>query len=188
MKMEFDVFPRFIENYTDSPREAEKADDVVNSGVFSPNRASVHKEDGVFADNVALPGYVARENLMGGSEVIDKQTGTPIEVYVTGATSAAQYMPSTQPRYPWPDRDGYLGGAVDKARAADLQRFPRPVDISDMPADFIGPVTQDYAFNPPPVMGPARALSGFLEEVSNTQLLVGAVVGGLLLAYLTRNS
>jgi len=186
--MEFDSYPPGIENYTDSPKEAEKADDVVGSGVFSPGLATVHGQDGVFAASYSLPGYVARENLMGRSEVIDRQTGTPIEVYVSGATSAAQYMPSTQPRYPWPDRDGYLGGAVGKARAQDYARFPRSVDISDMPADFLGPVDQFSPFNPPPIHGAPRALSGFLDEVSNTQLFVAAAAAGLLLAYLTRNS
>lgn len=183
--MEFDTYPRDIEFYTDSPREAEKADDVVNSGVFSPNRASVHKGDGVFADNVALPGYVARENLLGGSEVIDQQTGTPIEVYLTGATSAAQYMPSTQPRYPWPSRDGYVGGAQSLAWQQDHGGYLKMDDISDMPADFIGTVRQTSPFNPPPQHGPARALSGFIDDVNPLALYAGAVAIGVAIAWLT---
>jgi len=189
--MEFDSYPPGIENYTDSPREAEKADDVVGSGVFSPERATVHGQDGVFAASYSLPGYVARENLMGGSEVIDRQTGTPIEVYVAGATSAAQFMPSTQPRYPWPDRDGYLGGAISKAWAQDHSGHPRAQDISDMPADFLGPVRQYSPIEPRPTRGPDRALSGaldFLDGVSNVQLFGVALLAGVALAYLTRNS
>lgn len=128
-----------IELYSNSPREAEAEDDYSNSGVFGNGRANVHKGDGVFATQFALPGYAARENLMGKSEVIDRQTGTEIEVYVGGATSAAQYMPGGQPRNPWPDQDGYLGGAVNKAHMQDSGQFPVQ-DISNIPADFVGPV------------------------------------------------
>lgn len=140
MAREFDTYVDHLELYSNSPREAEVVDDVANSGVFSPNRANVHVNDGVFATNWALPGYAQRENLLGRSEVIDRQTGTNIEVYVGGATSAMQSMPSTAPRYPWPDRDGYLGGSINKALMQDSGAYPVQ-DIADMPNDVLGPVT-----------------------------------------------
>lgn len=186
---EFDAYPRHLEFYSNSPREAEVEDDVANSGVFSAHRANVHVGDGVFATNYALPGYAQRENLLGKSEVIDRQTGTPIEVYVGGATSAAQYMPSTQPRYPWPSRDGYLGGAVNKARMDDRGRYDT-VDISDMPADFLGPVTNTTQaidrdlriFSPPIRRGEIRELSGLgdiMSDVPSWLVLVAAAAVGV---------
>lgn len=193
--MEFDVFPKHLEFYSNSPREAEAEDDVVNSGVFSNNRANVHAGDGVFATNYALPGYAQRENLMGRSEVIDRQTGDKIEVYVGGATSAMQYMPSTAPRYPWPDRDGYVGGAVNKALMDDLGRY-KTVDISDMPADFLGPVTDTVqstdlwrrAVDQRAVRGEIRALSGFMDEIPSMAKVVGALAVGLAIGFAVRKA
>lgn len=186
---EFDAYPRHLEFYSNSPREAEVEDDVANSGVFSPHRANVHAGDGVFATNFALPGYAQRENLLGKSEVIDRQTGTPIEVYVTGATSAAQYMQSTQPRYPWPSRDGYVGGAVNKARMDDRGRYAT-VDISEMPANFLGPVTNTTAQIeselrdpfPRPSRGEIRELSGLgdiMSDVPSWLVVVAAAAVGV---------
>jgi len=191
--VDFDVFPRHLEFYSNSPREAEAADDVANSGVFSNGRANVHAGDGVFATNYALPGYAQRENLMGRSEVIDRQTGDQIEVYVGGATSAMQYMPSTAPRYPWPDRDGYVGGAINKALMDDRGRY-KTVDISDMPADFLGPVTDSVdstdlwrrAVDHKAVRGAPRALSGFLDDVNPMVKVAGALALGIAVGFAAR--
>lgn len=195
MEYEFDTFPSHLELYSNSPLEAQAEDDVANSGVFSNGKANIHEGDGVFATNFALPGYAQRENLLGGSEVIDRQTGTPIEVYAAGSTSAQQYMPSTSPRYPWPDRDGYLGGAMSKIsrnRMDDQGSYPT-VDISDMPADFLGPVDGSAkitdaeanpalwrnAVDPRFVRGETRALSGFLEETPTWAKVAAALAAGV---------
>jgi len=192
VEYEFDTFPSHLELYSNSPLEAQAEDDVANSGVFSNNKANIHAGDGVFATNFALPGYAQRENLLGGSEVIDRQTGTPIEVYAAGSTSAQQYMPSTSPRYPWPDRDGYLGGAVNKARMDDRNTYPT-IDISDMPADFLGPVDgsakitnaeagdgrwRDDSFRRVQ-RGEIRALSGFMDETPTWAKVAAALAAGV---------
>lgn len=188
---EFDTFPRHLEFYSNSPLEAEVEDDVANSGIFSNHKANVHVGDGVFAANYALPGYAQRENLLGRSEVIDRQTGTNIEVYVGGATSAAQFMPSTQPRYPWPDRDGFVGGAVNKARMQDDGMYPVQ-DISEMPADFLGPVTNTtkevelwpLAVDQARLRGQPRGISGlgsFTDGMPEWAVLLGTVAVGVAL-------
>lgn len=205
MEYEFDTFPSHLELYSNSPLEAQAEDDVANSGVFSNNKANIHAGDGVFATNFALPGYAQRENLLGGSEVIDRQTGTPIEVYAAGSTSAQQYMPSTSPRYPWPDRDGYLGGALSKIsrnRMDDQGVYPT-VDISDMPADFLGPVDdstrgtnaealdwrwRNDRFRRAQQQGEIRALSGFLEETPTWAKVAAALAAGVAAGLLLKKA
>lgn len=99
------IFDAHPELYSDSAREAERDDDVSGSGVFdAEGRNNLHVGDGVFETNFGLPGYAKREDLNGKSEVIDRQTKTPIEVYASGMTRGQQYMPSTAPRYPSPDK------------------------------------------------------------------------------------
>lgn len=57
--------------------EAAMEDDVVGSGIFGDGN-NVNSRDGVFADRMSLPGYLAREPGTGPSEVVDGQIGTQI--------------------------------------------------------------------------------------------------------------
>jgi len=191
---EFDSIPNDIEMYTNSPREAEAEEDVSGSGIFSTDRPNIHVGDGVFATNFSLPGYAARENLMGRSEVIDRQTGTQIEVYVGGATSAAQYMPSGQPRYPWPDQDSYIGGAAMRADAEDYGAFPT-VDTSFWPAADRQTTTtdmdsaqQDEHYRWKPDLGPVNGLGAFKIGTANDVVYAVALglVAGMVLSYVSK--
>lgn len=58
-------------------------DDATGDGVFSefPNN---NLTMGMFADNVSLPGYAARENGFGPSDTTDWQTGTMVAVFASG--------------------------------------------------------------------------------------------------------
>lgn len=82
-------------------------DDVSGSGVFDEH-PNANADLGVFADNVSLPGYAARENGFGPSETVDWQTGTPVAVFYSGLTNnvadggvfptgrGADYLPSNR--------------------------------------------------------------------------------------------
>lgn len=191
---EFDSLPNDIELYTNSPREAEAEEDVSGSGIFSTNRPNIHVGDGVFATNFSLPGYAARENLMGRSEVIDRQTGTQIEVYVGGATSAAQYMPSGQPRYPWPDLDSYLEGSSVKAAREDSGAFPT-VDTSFWPSsdrqtrtvDTVSEQQGDH-YRSRPDLQPVNGLGAMdLGSVGNILMVASAgFIGGVALKWFAK--
>lgn len=135
------AWPSDLDSRSDDVAEAESLDDMVGNGVFdASNNVNLHKGAGVFESSFALPGFLARENpAIGKSEVIDRQTGTPIEVYAAGATSGATWMPSSQPRYLDVDPSGFI---ADDGRAL-LARGQGNVQVqstADMPLDFLAPV------------------------------------------------
>lgn len=65
------------------------ADDVVGNGLFDPPGAhgNVHPDQGVFADNLSLPGYVDRDHFYAPSEVLDATTGRPVMWVPSGAVA-----------------------------------------------------------------------------------------------------
>ena len=92
---------------SDEMVNAAQEDDVLGAGIFD-TRVNLHGGDGIFEESYSLPGYLARETGNGPSEVIDNQTGTPIESFASGMWRSQQYLPSTQPRYPWPDLNPFM--------------------------------------------------------------------------------
>lgn len=184
-------------SYVSEEEAASLADDVSGNGIFS-DRPNMHLHAGVFEDNYALPGYVAREDGAGKSEVIDQQTGTPIEVYLTGTWTGQQFMPSTQPRWPYPDpapeypNYGVLADRYDLTHAdpsvsivnADMPASPVPVT---MPIQGATPATQQMRVRMPPT-GRAVPLKGLGEFTGITsapawQWALAGIVLGVAAAY-----
>jgi len=78
-----------IKDYPNELNLLAEADDVVGNGLFDPpgSHGNVHPDEGIFADNVNLPGYIARDRFYEPSEVRDVTTGDPV-VYVPGGAVA----------------------------------------------------------------------------------------------------
>jgi hypothetical protein len=83
--------------------------------IFS-SEPNLYQNEGIFADRWSMPGYAQREDGEGRSEVVDQQTGTPIQVFLPGYWNGQARMPSTQPRLPFPSLNPMQ---VDWGRAAD---------------------------------------------------------------------
>lgn len=74
--------------------------DVVGSGIFDMEEGvTFNQSDGIFANNYALPGYLAREPMMypAQSAMIDTQTGLPtvVQPSASGVQLAMQVPPGT---------------------------------------------------------------------------------------------
>jgi len=71
------------ERLTPELPEALINDDATGDGVFA-DLPNTNLSYGMFADNLSMPGYAARENGFGPSDTIDWQTGTPVAVFASG--------------------------------------------------------------------------------------------------------
>ena len=78
-----------IKDYANELDVLQHADDVQGNGVFDPpgSHGNVHPDEGIFADNLSLPGYVARDRFYTPSEVRDATTDQPV-MYVPGGAVA----------------------------------------------------------------------------------------------------
>jgi hypothetical protein len=81
--------PDGIQDYANELDVLAEADDVQGNGLFDPpgSHGNIHPDEGIFADNMSLPGYVARDRFYTPSEVRDVWTGEPV-VYVPGGAVA----------------------------------------------------------------------------------------------------
>jgi hypothetical protein len=181
MRAAGDQFAEDVPEFVSEEMAAAMAEDVVGSGIFD-DKPNVHLDTGIFEDHWALPGYAAREDGAGKSEVIDRQTGTPIEVYLPGTWTGQQFMPSTQPRYPYPDPNPQYGNWGVLADRYDLSHQPGSENIAIEPID-LGLLVQRV--NPPAPRAPATlqrpvaGLGGF-ETLSAAPTWQWAVAGLLI--------
>lgn len=197
------VFDNTPENQTDDLLEAQLADDSFGNGIFD-HKPNVHVGDGVFAAHYALPGYEARESGTGPSEVIDQQTGTPIESFTAGYRNGQQFIQSTQPRWPYPSQSSFAhdyptnayGNPFSERIAEDDLTWINPVEgaypVMD-PGQIAAPVARRFRGSEAPVSGfgsyegrnftEAAAGLGFLDAVQAASPLK-VVVGGLALGAL----
>jgi hypothetical protein len=78
-----------IQDYANELNTLAEADDVVGNGLFDPPGAhgNIHPDEGIFADNMNLPGYVARDRFYAPSEVRDVWTGQPVMYVPSGAVA-----------------------------------------------------------------------------------------------------
>ncbi len=145
--------------------ETQKADDTDGNGIFS-NHANYNQGEGIFADKWALPGFVARENGLGPSEVIDQQTGTPIQSFFTDMWNRGPV--TGQILHRWPLTQGINAPRAElSAERLDFQRGESSRGIWDNPdANTARPVTNSmghyftgkpvdsrYAYNRPAMQG-----------------------------------
>lgn len=98
-------------------------DDIQGDGIFDPfaTEPNNYPDAGVFADRLALPGYIVRDPMYAPSEVLDATTGRPVVYVNAGAVSmdsAAQiaYLERGAYRRPEP----VIQGQEDAPTAMDV--------------------------------------------------------------------
>ncbi len=162
------------------------ADDVSGNGVFSPKGdKNVNSGQGVFSGRYSMPGYAARETGLGPSEVVDQQTGEPIEVFMTGFRNTRPTTAQVQHR--WPLVQGIdtppsapMASRIDYqrmvgARSTAIPKYAtRPVAPT-----FIQPGRSGTFKKGAAGFGDFSVSSVFTTETI-TYALVGAVAGALL--------
>lgn len=86
-----------IDTYPNELNMLAAADDAAGNGVFDPNgsHGNVHPNEGVFADHLALPGYVDREVFYQPGEVQDIPGGGTTMYVPGGAVAFQQGQPET---------------------------------------------------------------------------------------------
>lgn len=187
--------------------EASRADDVDGAGIFDA-RNNVHQGQGIFESKWSLPGYAARETGLGPSEVIDAQTDTPIEVFLTGFWNSRPMHGQVQHRWPLAqgtevpnhllsaERIDYQRGVESEGRWNNPQpgsarpihpTWVKPDDWGMGPPVAARPSTQLMPYDPPlfpPVQhqGPVSGLGDFGLDSGNlwTWAVAGVVAGAAL--------
>ena len=164
--------------------DSTKADDVSGNGVFSPKRdRNVNAGQGVFSGRYSLPGYAARETGLGPSEVIDQQTNTPIEVFLTDFWNTRPTTAEIQHR--WPLVQGIdTPPSAPTASRIDYQRMIGAKSITNSPEQgWARPV------GIPKMIAPGRAgtfkpVSGLgefqISDLTSPTVLMYAAVGAIL--------
>jgi hypothetical protein len=78
-----------IRDYANELDVLQEADDVQGNGLFDPpgSHGNIHPDEGIFADNMSIPGYMARDRFYTPSEVRDATTDQPV-MYVPGGAVA----------------------------------------------------------------------------------------------------
>ena len=113
-------------------------DDVSGNGLFDPpsTRPNIYPDAGIMSSAYALPGYLARDRMYAPSEVIDANTGRPIQ-YVNGGTVS---MDSTA-----------------EIAFMEAGAYPKPQSYLDMYSEEMmpGESTVNVVQNPVPVSNPA---------------------------------
>ena len=161
--------------------------DVIGAGIFDmPEGVTWNANDGVFANNYAMPEYLAREPMMypAQSAMIDSQTGLPtvvqpsasgVQLAMNAPPGARVYSPFTQmgpqtnrtptPRVPYAQTPRGMSGDSEQARGhfpavnGAVESFGQEAAIALIrrAAALKSPQKEQFVARTLSVLGPARA-------------------------------
>lgn len=111
----------------------QEMDDSAGSGIFDApgTRPNIHTDEGIFADRMALPGYVQRDPMYTPSEVKSVTTGRPVTYVNAGAVAmddAAQvaFLENRWLNPPQPVVNRMRGRPVPSRSTANVFQNPVP--------------------------------------------------------------
>lgn len=155
-------------------------DDVNGNGVFDPpgTRPNIYPDAGIMASKYAIPGYLHRDRMYAPSEVIDANTGRPIQ-YVNGGTVSMDttaeiaFIEGGAYRAPRPFLDMFSEHNMEGRSTVNVAQNPIPVRVPPPPS--IDPGVPIIA---PPGAKDAGAQAGLGDAGSVTKFLVAAGIVG----------
>lgn len=162
-------------------RHMAEMDDVDGNGVFDPpgSRPNTYPDAGIMASSYSKPGYLARDRMYAPSEVIDANTGRPIE-YVNGgmvsmdSTAEIAFIEGGAYRPPRPYLDMLSEQTMSQESTVNVAQNPIPVRLSAPPSQ-----RSEAPMLLPPNAANSGATAGLGEMSSTAKLALVLGIAGL---------